>query len=76
MLIGAGAASDAQALSERTVVLVDVPLPSFAERRAAWESLTGSASVERLSPPSSGYRSEQIRAAAEVSLLCRSSARR
>ena len=33
--------SDALALSDRTVLLVDVPLPSFAERRVAWSELTG-----------------------------------
>ncbi len=60
--------SDAQALSERTVVLVEVPLPSFAERRAAWESLTGSAAASAVAAK---FRLsvEQIRAGAEISLI-------
>jgi hypothetical protein len=56
---------EAQALSEHTVLLVDVPFPSFAERRETWERLAGAPATEvaakfRLSV-------EQIRAAAEVS---------
>jgi hypothetical protein len=59
--------SDAQALSDRTVLLVEVPYPSFAERRTAWEHFTGAdaddvATKFRLSL-------EQIRAAAEVSRM-------
>jgi adenylate kinase family enzyme len=57
--------ADAQALSEYTVLLVEVPFPSFAERRETWERLTGAsvgdvAAKFRLSV-------EQIGAAAEVS---------
>jgi AAA+ superfamily predicted ATPase len=57
---------EAQALSDRTVLLVELPFPSFAERRAAWEEFTagpgaaGVAAKFRLSI-------EQIVAAAEVS---------
>jgi hypothetical protein len=57
--------TEAQALSEHTVLLVDVPFPSFAERRETWERLTRAPATDvaakfRLSV-------EQIRAAAEVS---------
>jgi adenylate kinase family enzyme len=57
--------AEAQALSEHTVLLVDVPFPSFAERRETWERLAGVGATDvaakfRLSV-------EQIRAAAEVS---------
>ncbi|HEY1517917.1 MAG TPA: ATP-binding protein [Solirubrobacteraceae bacterium] len=57
--------AEAQALSEHTVLLVDVPFPSFAERRETWERLAGAPATDvaakfRLSV-------EQIRAAAEVS---------
>src|SRR5581483_416073 len=67
-LLVAGSRSAALALSDRTVLLVDVPLPSFGERRIAWERFTGSpdatdvAAKFRLSV-------EQIRAAAEVSRI-------
>jgi adenylate kinase family enzyme len=58
----------ALALSERAVLLVEVPFPSFAERRRAWERFAGTthagdvAAKFRLSV-------EQIRAAAEISLI-------
>ncbi len=57
--------AEAQVLSEYTVLLVEVPFPSFAERRETWERLTGTpagdvAAKFRLSV-------EQIHAAAEVS---------
>jgi hypothetical protein len=61
-------ASDGQALGDHTVVVVEVPPPSFAERRDAWHAHTGSdaagdvAAKFRLSI-------EQIRAAAEVSRI-------
>ena len=57
--------SDAQALSDRTALVVEVPVPSFAERRAAWERLTGAPAGD----VSAKFRLsvEQIRAAAEVS---------
>ena len=57
---------EAQALSDRTVLLVEPPFPSFAERRTAWEAFSGAtdaadvAAKFRLSV-------EQILAAAEVS---------
>jgi hypothetical protein len=59
--------SEAQAFSERTVVLVEVPFPAFGERRETWERLTGATAIDvaakfRLSV-------EQIRAAAEVSRI-------
>jgi adenylate kinase family enzyme len=59
--------SEAQALGERPALLVDVPFPSFAERRETWEGLTGEQAIDvaakfRLSV-------EQIRAAAEVSRI-------
>jgi adenylate kinase family enzyme len=59
--------SEAQALSERPALLVEVPFPSFAERRETWEALTGEPAIDvaakfRLSV-------EQIKAAAEVSRI-------
>jgi hypothetical protein len=59
--------TEAQALSERTALVVEVPFPSFAERRETWERLTGGSAVDvaakfRLSV-------EQIGAAAEVSRI-------
>jgi hypothetical protein len=59
---------DALVLSERTALLVDVPFPSFGERSRAWLELSGApdavgvAAKFRLSI-------EQIRAAAEVSVI-------
>ena len=41
VVILAHARSDALALGDRTVLIVDVPLPSFAERQVAWSDLTG-----------------------------------
>jgi adenylate kinase family enzyme len=59
--------AEAQALSEHTVLLVEVPFPSFAERRATWERLVHAPAADvaakfRLSV-------EQIGAAAEVSRI-------
>ena len=59
--------AEAQALSEHGVLLLEVPFPSFAERREIWERLTAAPAADvaakfRLS-------AEQIHAAAEVSRL-------
>jgi hypothetical protein len=64
----AGNRSAALALSDRTVLLVDVPLPSFGERRIAWERFTGSSDATDVAAK---FRLsvEQIRAAAEVSRI-------
>jgi hypothetical protein len=60
--------NEAQALSDRTVLLVEVPYPSFPERRATWESLTRAPSTGDVAAK---FRlsTAQIRAAAEVSLV-------
>jgi adenylate kinase family enzyme len=60
--------AEAHALSDRTVLLVEVPMPSFGERRDAWERFAGTteshdvAAKFRLSI-------EQIRAAGEISRI-------
>jgi hypothetical protein len=58
----------ALALSDRAVLLVEVPLPAFAERQQAWERLTG---VSDTRDVAAKFRLsvEQIHAAAEVSLI-------
>ncbi|MEZ0290955.1 MAG: ATP-binding protein, partial [Solirubrobacteraceae bacterium] len=58
--------SDALALGDRTVLIVDVPLPSFAERQVAWSELTGVADTRDVAAK---FRLslDQIGAAAEVS---------
>ncbi len=59
---------EALALSDRTALLVDVPMPSFSERKAAWQQFSGAedpvdvAAKFRLSI-------EQISAAGEVSRI-------
>jgi ATPase family associated with various cellular activities (AAA) len=58
---------EAQALSERTALVVEVPFPTFAERRETWERLTGGPAADvaakfRLSVG-------QIQAASEVSRI-------
>jgi hypothetical protein len=68
--------AEAQALSERTVLLVDVPFPSFAERRETWERLAGSpagdvAAKFRLSAEQIGAAAEVSRVAAEARGLTR-----
>jgi hypothetical protein len=66
----------ALAIAERTALLVEVPPPSFAERRLAWERLTG---AEDARDVAAKFRLsvEQISAAAEVSLIAaRSGGRR
>ena len=47
---------EALALSDRTALLVDVPMPSFAERKAAWQQFSG-AEDPPTSRPSSASRS-------------------
>jgi AAA+ superfamily predicted ATPase len=57
---------EAQALADRTVLLVELPFPSFAERRSAWEEFSGAASAAAVAAK---FRLsiEQILAASEVS---------
>ena len=57
---------EAQALSDRTVLLVELPFPSFGERRSAWEELSG---ADGAADVAAKFRLsiEQIGAAAEVS---------
>jgi AAA+ superfamily predicted ATPase len=60
--------ADAMILGDRTVLLVDVPLPSFAERQTAWSELSG---VEDTRDVAAKFRLsvDQIAAAAEVSRI-------
>jgi MoxR-like ATPase len=68
LVLIAGSARHATALADRAALIVEVPYPSFAERREAWEQFSGAtdtyeaAAKFRLSV-------EQIRAAAEVSRI-------
>jgi hypothetical protein len=64
----AARSGDAVALSDRTALTVEVPHPSFAERERAWAELTGSSDTREVAAK---FRLsiEQIRAAAEVSLI-------
>ena len=57
---------EAQALADRTVLLVEVPFPSFTERRIAWEAFSG---TDGAADVAAKFRLsiEQIVAAAEVS---------
>jgi adenylate kinase family enzyme len=57
---------EAQALADRTVLLVEVPFPSFTERRTAWEAFSG---TDGAADVAAKFRLsiEQIVAAAEVS---------
>jgi hypothetical protein len=59
---------DAVVLSERTALVVDIPLPGFAERRRAWERFSGSDDAREVAAK---FRLsiEQIRAAGEVSVI-------
>jgi hypothetical protein len=59
---------EAAALSDRPALIVEVPHPSFAERGRAWSAYTG---VPEPSEVAAKFRLsiEQIRAAAEVSLI-------
>jgi hypothetical protein len=67
VLIG-GSRRDAVALSDRPALQVDVPYPSFGERRSAWIEFTGAENAREVAAK---FRLsvEQIRAAAEVSLV-------
>jgi AAA+ superfamily predicted ATPase len=60
--------SDAVVLSDHAALLVEVPHPNFAERRQAWTEFTGCAETREVAAK---FRLsiEQIRAAAEVSLI-------
>ncbi|HYZ80867.1 MAG TPA: ATP-binding protein [Solirubrobacteraceae bacterium] len=59
---------EAAALSDRPALIVEVPHPSFAERGRAWSGFTGVSDAKEVAAK---FRLsiEQIRAAAEVSLL-------
>jgi SpoVK/Ycf46/Vps4 family AAA+-type ATPase len=67
-ILVAASRREALALSDRTALLVDVPYPSFAERKHAWEELTRAADQREVAAK---FRLsiEQIAAAAEVSLI-------
>ena len=60
--------TDALACGDVAVLLVEVPMPSFGERRVAWTALTGSADTDDVAAK---FRLsiEQIREAAEVSRI-------
>ena len=58
----------AHQLGDRTVLLVEVPLPSFGERRAAWERFSG-ATDARDAAAKFRLSIEQVRAAAEVARI-------
>jgi len=75
MVLLARSRAEALALSDRTVLGVEVPLPSFAERRHAWERFTAAADT---SDVAAKFRLsvDQIRAAAEVSVIAARSAGR
>ena len=55
-MLAAPTRTAALALGERTVLLVEAPRPSFAERRQAWADLTGIDGDAATSPRSSGSR--------------------
>ena len=59
---------DIAVLSDRTALVVEVPFPSFAERREAWERFAGAADAADVAAK---FRLsiDQIRAAAEVSRI-------
>jgi AAA+ superfamily predicted ATPase len=60
--------ADAQALVDRPALIVEIPLPPFAERRDAWTARTGSFATRDVAAK---FRLsiEQIEAAAEVSMI-------
>jgi ATPase family protein associated with various cellular activities (AAA)/winged helix domain-containing protein len=60
--------AEALALSDRTILLVDVPMPAYAERRDAWERYSGASDAEDVAAK---FRLsiDQIRAAGEVSRI-------
>ena len=59
---------DTQALGDRTVMTVEVPFPSFRERRMTWEQTTGAPDASEVAAK---FRLslDQIRAGAEVSRI-------
>jgi hypothetical protein len=67
-ILVAGSRREALALSDRTALVVEVPHPSFAERKHAWVSLAGPSDPREVAAK---FRLsiEQIGAAAEVSLI-------
>jgi hypothetical protein len=60
--------AEALALSDRTILLVDVPMPAYAERRSAWERFSGAPDADDVAAK---FRLsiDQIRAAGEVSRI-------
>jgi hypothetical protein len=64
----AGTRRDAVVLSERTALVVDIPFPSFGERSHAWMEFSGAVDAREVAAK---FRLsiEQIRAAAEVSVI-------
>jgi hypothetical protein len=68
LVLIAGSQREAVALSDRAALLVDVPFPSFGERRRAWAEFTGAPDAREVAAK---FRLsvEQIGAAAEVSLI-------
>lgn len=68
LVLIAGSRREATAISDRPALLVDVPHPSFAERGRAWMEFTGEPDTREVAAK---FRLsiEQIRAAAEVSLI-------
>jgi hypothetical protein len=68
LVLIAGSRRDAAALTNRPALMVDVPHPSFGERDQAWAEFTG---IEDVREVAAKFRLsiEQIRAAAEVSLI-------
>jgi hypothetical protein len=68
LVLIAGSARHATALADRAALVVEVPYPSFAERHLAWEEFSGAVDTHEVAAK---FRLsvEQIRAAAEVSLI-------
>jgi hypothetical protein len=68
VLLVAASRREALAVSDRTVLLVDVPMPAFGERVRAWERFSGAAEVHDVAAK---FRLsvEQIREAAEVARI-------
>jgi adenylate kinase family enzyme len=68
LILIAGSTREAVALSDRTTLMVDVPLPSFGERSRAWVQFTG---TDRVREVAAKFRLsvQQIRAGAEVSVV-------
>jgi hypothetical protein len=68
VILIAASRREAVAVSDRTVLTVDVPFPSFAERSDAWQQRTGAPDAREVAAK---FRLsiEQIRAAAEVSVI-------